>query len=382
MNNDKAFISLLTSFLNSNKPELEEAPDWSYIYNLANIHNVLAIIAHEASLLPNELRPDGKIMSMFKQQLGYTIIEFDKRSKAKEFITKILDENNIEFILLKGAVLSDCYPVPEYRTSGDIDIVIRNDALEKCRTITDKLSEDGIITYSVTGHQYEISINYNGCNIEIHTDKDLHNSYFENIFALAEQNKNEYKLDDTLHLAYVICHIAKHFRHQGAGIRMFMDIDVLARRLSNNNDNAINDVIEICKKSGYEKFANACLSICKVWFGTPVSIDYDIRNDERLTALFENEVITAGTFGNANMSDIDYYAKSGLMYYLFPSINQMRLRYKFLEKHSFLLPAAWIMRIFEGFFKRNNNSISTVKTIIKPNKNTKEYIELINELNI
>lgn len=389
MNNDKVFISLLSSFLNSNNPVLDEVPDWKYIYNLSNINNVIAIIAHEISLLQDEYKPNKEILSVFKQQLGYTVIEFDKKCRAKEFITKTLSENEIDYMLIKGAVLSDYYPAPEYRTSGDIDVIIKNDSLEKCRQIFDKFLESGTVKYNNTGHQYEISLDYDGYNIEIHTDKDLDNQYFENIFSLSKKSGYESKLNDTNHLAYVICHIAKHFRHYGAGIRMFMDIDVLSRR----GDCNIEKVIDICKKSGYEKFAKACLSMCKIWFNSPININYDIRNDERLRELFENEVINAGTFGEANKSGPDYYTISGstkirnqkirgLLYYLFPSINQMSLKYKLLKKHKYLLPVAWIMRIFAGFFKRKKNSMSTVSNIMNPEQNTKDYLELIKELNI
>ena len=47
MDTTEYFIYLLSCHLNSDKPRGEKRLDWQQIYNLADKHNVTAIIAHE-----------------------------------------------------------------------------------------------------------------------------------------------------------------------------------------------------------------------------------------------------------------------------------------------------------------------------------------------
>lgn len=383
------FISLLSSYLNSVPPNTPKNINWDEIYKLADIHNVTAIIAKEISNLPNEHRPDKQLYSKFRQLLGYTLINYEDKTKAIEFIRNVFIANKIDFMFIKGAVLSELHPIKEFRTSGDIDVVIKQSDFDKVKNVFS--IQD--IEVSETGDINEFAFNYNAIHIEIHTTNGLDNDYFKNIFDMSDNTGNEFLLTDTLHLVYVICHIAKHFNSFGAGVRMFMDLDVLSRNIGEDN---LNIALSICKELGLETLTSASLSLCKNWFNTPIEIDYDINDNNSLKNIFENEVISAGTFGKLNKTLSDFYLidgssrtadkkhfkLNGIISFLFPNINYMRLRYKFLNKSSLLLPLAWVLRFFEGLFKRHRHSKETLSSIVNTDNNTEEYLKLLQELGI
>lgn len=222
--NEKYFISLIKSHLNCTAPEVPDNVDWKEIYNLSAINNITAIIASEVQKLGKEHRPDNDTLSAFRQQLGYTLIDFEEKEKAVKAIGELLNRNKIEYIFVKGAIIKKYYPVRELRTSADTDIIIRHNELEKLKAIAEK-AEISIGTRNTSG----FTINIFNQNIEIHGTNDYDNEYFRDIFDICSKGKYECVLDNYNHLLYVLCHIIKHMNHCGAGIKMFMDIDVLIR---------------------------------------------------------------------------------------------------------------------------------------------------------
>ena len=391
--NSKYFVSLISAYLNGNAPKAETGIDWNEIYRLSKIHNVTAVIAYEAGLLQEAFRPEKEIYSILRQQLGYTVINYEEKLKAKKGISDFLDENNIDYMFIKGAILCNYYPIKEFRTSGDIDIIVRQSDFDKLKKAVFKAEEKQKFCRLQTGDKNEISLSYNNIHIEIHNTNGLDNDYFKNIFDISDHSGNEYFISDKLHLVYVICHIAKHFNYYGAGIRMFMDIDILARHL---DEETLLSALKICKQLGLDVFAKTCISICRYWFDTPINTDYDIHKNSEIREIFENEVLNFGTFGKNGKSLTDFYLIAGvsnstnkkayklkgIIRFIFPDIKYLKLRYSFLEKHEFLLPAAWVLRIGEGITKRNKHSKETLNAIVNSSKTSDDYIKLIKELDI
>ena len=66
----------------------------------------------------------------------------------------------------------------------------------------------------------------------------------------------------------------------------------------------------------------------------------------------------------------------------FPKIDIMRAKYGYLKNRPYLLPVAWISRIFSAAFKRTEHSKGTIKSIINTGKESEQYKKLLNELNI
>lgn len=382
-NNEKYFIALINSHLNNTAPPEPVDVDFNEIYRLANINNIIGIVSSEVSGIKDISSIDNGLLSKFRQQIGFTVINSAEKEASVSEITQILKENEIEYLFIKGEIIKRYYPTPALRVSADTDIIVRDNDLGKIKDI-------------LIGKNYKIfdekdvgfSAWINKKNVEFHSEKDYDNKYFESIFDLCTNDGLEYKIDDYNHLLYVLCHIIKHFKYCGAGIKMFMDVDVLIRHIDNFD---YDKFIKMCIDCGIESFSKITLSICNLLFNTPVKAEIDFEENIELKEMFEDEIINAGTFGFEKRDLGSFYAISSskdgeasksraMRQFLFPKKEQLQKRYSYLEDKPYLLPIAWGNRAFNGVFKRGKHSVDTINMITNSNDDT--YAKLLNELDI
>ncbi len=383
MTDNKAqFLYLLNCFLNGKIPDSKHY-DWQGIYKLSSIHNTTAIITQTAKLLPKECQPSGEIRSAFNQQLGLTLLDYDKKCSAIDKIKTILNANAIDYIIVKGAVLSDFYSIPQLRTSGDIDVILRSNAFDDNIAA---LMNQGINL--IHDDYYTKTFEISDCNIEMHRDADVDNKYFDDIFSLCRVSGCEYSLDDYHHLLYIVCHLCKHLAYTGAGVRMLADIDVLVRHIDNFDEAKF---LALCQSAGIEYTAKIILTLCNLWFDTPIASK--IQLDENTLHMFVRVMLDGGVFG-LEQSNLGGYlvAKNShgrlgafgkimaLFKWVFPSAEYVRTYYDYSRKHRFLIPLAYLNRIFDAVFKRRKHTAKTTAQIFQSNELPMIQSELINTI--
>lgn len=383
--NEKDFIELLSSFLNSSNPN-GTSFDWQELLNLSKINNVVGIIAHQIKLLPKSCCSNEKIKQEFNRYLAASIFKYDTKEEVVKIIKDIFNSNQIDFILVKGAVIKDYYPVPELRTSGDIDVIVREEQFEKVYDVFNNANCE-ILTYL----PFVIEAQIDDVTVEIHKGADVFGNYFDNIFALAEKNGCEYYLDNYQQMLYVFLHLIKHLRSNGAGIRMLMDIDVCVRGINNFDEIKF---LNMCKNAGVEQCGNAIFSLCKNWFDTPINSYYTLENE--FVDLMAKGFLYNGTFGFEQKGYGGFYlsraskdGKIGLkeqlyafLRLMFPSLKILRTTFNYLDKYPFLLPFAYIHRFFIGVFKRGKHSLKTFDEIKNPDSSSKIVSMIQAELKI
>lgn len=388
--NEKYFVLLIASYLNQEEPPTAgNKIDWEEIYRLSAIHNVAAITANQILQLKGSSLPNDELLSKFRQQIGYTVIDAAEKEETVAFIKDLLCNAGIDFLFVKGAVLKQYYPIPEFRTGSDTDVIIRNEDIKKCAQVF--CAKNCVVkTESTNG----FSVLYKKQHIEIHGTQDYDHAFFADIFDMCTKNGNEYRLKAEYHLLYVLCHIIKHFKNCGAGIKMFMDIDVLLRR-EKELDIAL--FWNLCTKLNIETFAKASFALCHYWFKTPIKRETDVKLDPQLKELFETEILNSGNFG-FNARDLgDFYinkaiGKSGknganakiraIFKMLFPLKKYLEDKYGYVKKRPYLLPLAWISRLCAAVFKRSAHSASTIRSILHTGTDAEQYKKLLNELGI
>lgn len=202
-------------------------------------------------------------------------------------------------------------------------------------------------------------------------------------------------MDDETHLLYILCHIAKHLNLTGAGVRMFMDVDVIIRHMKDNF--SYDSFSKRCKALNIEVFTKTVFSLCKKWFDTPICPEYLTNSNDELTSLFENIIIEGGSFGFTARNLSDYYMHKGIAkggkngaiaklnavkFMLFPKKEYLKNNFEYAMNHPILIPLAWAHRIFIGIFKHTSNSKNTISGILKSDAGAAEYKKLLTELDI
>lgn len=386
----KYFINILSSFLNNKSPATPDHIDWEELYKIANIHSLTAIAANQIMLLPAEKQPPKNILTKFKQQLGYTLISYNNKDKIVSRISSTFENNKIPFIFVKGTCLRELYPIKELRTSGDIDIYVKNKDFAVGRQLLIDLGYNLIID-NTNICEYEIGKEL----IELHSESDYDNIYFCNIFEHADKiTPYEYRLNLEEHLLFVLMHIAKHMGSYGAGVRMFMDIDVIIRKIDNFN---YDKFIKKCEENNISVLAKTAFSLCNLWFNTPVKSEHNFYTDSNFNTSFISTVIDGGSFGYQTRNTGDYYISNNIssngeinfttkvkaiLQMFFPKKELLQNQFKYYKKHPVLLPIAWIHKIINGICKNSKHSWSTINRIAKADSSAADYAELIKELEL
>ncbi len=367
------FICLIKNFLRQLNTDCEQCKnyEWKNIFELSQKHSVSGIIVSQILNFSDKSFLSEEFISYSKQVLCKTVQEYEIKKEMVNDISEILSKSEIRHIFIKGTAIKELYPQPELRTSGDIDIYVKADDFETAEKVFENNNFKKVLKRS------DVSVFVkNSQEIELHSKIKSKIPDDKSIFEYCETaNGFSYFPLKYFHFAYVVSHLAKHLAQGGAGVRMFMDIDVLYGCL---NAEEKKKAFEILKKLNLYKTATALLNMCRVWFDTP--IEDELKNDdEKLFEKMSRIVLEGGTFGFESGKAGKVYLQNSigksdrvsvftrlkaLKKLFFPSVSYLKSIYGFCEKNPILVPAAWFYRLFCAVFKRGNHSKNTIKEIL------------------
>lgn len=385
--NEKDFINLISSFLNSSTPEVRDY-NWKEIFNYAYINHIVGVISSQMLSLPSDA-VDKNARVHYKKYLAKSVVDYEERKKAKEYIISFMSDNNFDFMFVKGVAIRDYYPIPELRTSGDIDVIVRENQFEK---IYDVLN--GLKCSSLVYLPFVIEVEINGITVEIHKGADVFGNYFDDcIFDVADNEGNYYTLDMYYQLLYVLLHLVRHLQATGAGIRMLMDIDVCIRAIDNFD---MQKFLAMCNDAGVGYCAEVILSLCKLWFNTPVNTSINLENNQEMVDVFASGFLNGGTFGfkNNNYSGVYLSMSSAsgnfgvkekmkaFLHWLFPPVDIIKEMFFYANKYPFLIPFAYFHRFVNGALRNKKNTATTIKGIANPNSASISISKILSELKL
>ena len=259
------------------------------------------------------------------------------QNDALQKIGRALEGEQIPYIPLKGAVLRQLYPVPELRTSCDIDVLVKEDDVEEAVAAIENATD--IVKKKRNYH--DISM----VNSQIHLE--LHFSILENmenidkllshVWDYAVQNEgSRYKLTPEFQIFHIAAHMSYHMVHGGLGIRPFLDLWLLRTKTEYNEDT----VRRMCSGCSILTFYEKCCNLVDAWMtGNPVP--------ENLTA-FEDYALDGGVFGNKeNALASKQREYRGISYYfhrVFMSRALLETEYPELKEKPYLVPICQMKR--------------------------------------
>ena len=292
------------------------------------------------------------------------LIRINHQFKEFRRISKAFDENQIDYLPLKGLTINKLFPKPEYRCMGDLDIMIRMEQYEKIIPIMQSLGFE---------HKHESDHELvwftKNCYVELHKrlipsyNKDYYAFYGDGFTLASISEGTRYELSSNDEFIYLFTHFAKHYRDGGIGCRHIIDLWVYRRACPDLDETYISNQLKELQL--YDFYKNIC-QLIRVWFE-------DASYDER-TAFIENYIFESGSWGtllNHNLSyavkhskkheDITEYKKKEKWEVLFPNMDQMKKIYPFLPKAPFLLPIFWVHRWFAVLLFRRKNIKQRIK---------------------
>jgi len=299
---------------------------------------------------------------------------FTKRAYAMQQLMKKFEECQISCLLMKGYLIRQYYPVPELRTFGDIDFLVKPEDRERSHELMTKLgyelSESGSAVWS-----YKKGFEYYEIHTHILSDISNLNSefvkYLDDVWNYTMPYDGEYifQLSPEFHFIYQFLHMCKHFAYNGAGVRMFLDLVLMVKNGPALNVNYISSEL---KTLGIYTFACSVSELCRKWFNVKMPINYENPLDDTSYYELSDYILSGGVFGfngrDAGMPILrteyckgDSSNKSAIFktkwQFFFPSYSQMKEAYPFLDGKRFLLPVGWIVRIVKNIYSGHFNRV-------------------------
>ncbi len=347
-------IGIIKADLTGGEYSLPVNCDYRKLFSLAQKHKVTPLIAQR--ILNSENAPENA-KSAFKKELFKNSMRYEAQLKEKDQLSEVFADNKIHFCFLKGHKVAKFYNEPEKRFMLDSDIYVEKDKFE----LAEEIIKSRGYSLNTFGDDKDVGyIKQPFLNIEIHKelkyDYDKGYSYYKAAFNRLTGAENEYELNMTNEdfYVYILSHCAHHFESGGTGIRSVLDHYFLTKKLLPVCDpDKIKDGLE---QTGLTLFNQRMTELSEHWFG-------DARGSEiiKTTAEF---ILLSGVFGsqiNSYLSEItrNDNEKSKVYYFLrrlFPSLSQMKFRYKILCKLPFLLPIFWGVRLIAFTLEKSNKT--------------------------
>ena len=263
------------------------------------------------------------------------------------------------------------------RTSCDIDILIRQNKLEKAISA---LKKAGFEVIGDRGY-HDVSLLLDDANLELHfsicEDIDYIDPLLKKVWDYTVRDgEYRYLLTNDFFTYHHIAHMLYHFLTGGCGFRTFLDLWVL-RRAGFFDEN---EVYEFCEKAKISVFYRSVIEATEVWF--------EGKEDNDLIDRIKKYVSAGGIYGNFSNNAAVYTTMSGgkmkfVFNLAFPNIQKMRLLYPELNKYPILLPVCYVRRVIKKVFGGDDRPLQKIEIVKKQDSNLiKSVSDLLSDLEI
>lgn len=375
------------------KQEAVSPEQMAQLLTLAQEHHVLPMILDAVYSCPAAAAMDGVLLTSCRRSTIQSVL--NQEMKTQEFLelSRHLRKAGVKPLVVKGIICRNLYPKPDYRYSGDEDVLCGDAQFKACHK---GMIEFGMEPVGTNMDSYEVPYHKpdGALYIELHKSLFARNSdifgdcnrYFDDAFSRAVeveiQGQNVDTLSFTDHMLYLILHAFKHFLHSGFGIRQVCDMILFANAYGSQIDWRY--VFEKTRGIRAEKFAAALFQIGEKYLVfSPEKACYPhfwrkIQVDEQGLLL---DLLTGGIYGSSDRSRVHssnmtlnaveadkHGKKSGgnLLKTIFPPAKSLENRYPYLHRMPFLLPVAWVGRIVgyarESVFEPNSAAAQVIRT--------------------
>ena len=354
-----------------------EIPDgviFDSVYKLAVRHDIVNLAYCSIKMLEN--KPESDLMKKWDALHNEGIIRDLNQKFARDELTEALETAGIHNTEVQGTVIKPLYPLPEYRTMSDIDIIVEPEKLSRVYSILEELG------YKCSYFRdYDINAERKpNINVEIHTSFFAVDSDFCGVLGdpFADKSEGSYHVTmnrDTVYL-YNILHTAKHYFFAGCGIRRILDIYFLNREYADVATKP--GTRALFTALGIADFVRDASELAECWFGEKE------RNPRTELCEMADIIIGAGVHGTGRrklMNQLEKNAKKGtnvnfyVLRRVFPEKWKMYQRYPVLKRYPVLWPFCWSHRLFYALIKKRSAiriEIDTIRDAFSHRKNKKD----------
>ena len=341
------------------------------LFSVAKKHDVAHLIAY--ALEQNGFSFECEEWRLLLKEKEQAVLRYEMINGDINEISNLFESERIDYMMLKGAVLRSYYPQPWMRTSCDIDILVKEESLDRA---TNALVEKLSYKTDYEKHYHDVSLfSPFGMHLELHHNINETIEEYDKILTRvwqfsykAEKNCYKHFQSNEFLVFHLMAHMAYHFVSGGCGIRSVMDMWVIKNSLE-LDENALTTLLH---QSKLLKFYNRIMELADYWFeGNKQPIE--------LVQEMEKYILLGGAYGTKAQSAVSKQAKSGgkfkyIWSRIFMPYKNLAVLYPIIKKHKILTPFCQIARWFSAIFKRKK-VLKEIKIVSAVNKEQLKGLE-------
>lgn len=323
--------------------------------------------------------------------------EYYRRFMLARNIMFVLEGGGIEACLLKGADLAEFYPVPEYRTSSDVDILLK-DALKLDESVR-LLCKNGYTKKDEVCSPHHVVLESSAGDIaELHSllmrpfDNERVNRKIAKIFSKENMifpKKNIMGCDintlpESEKAFYMLIHMLEHYLTTGFGVRLLCDWTLFWQDEGSLKYTA--EYKNYIAECGMKTFSDMITFICVKYLGLDINkallfTDENLWEDssfEEKSLLLLKDILASGRFGEENAASLVSSTSSSLWGLFKEFHHQTKVNYPRASKCFVVWPILWVLSFFS--FVVNNKKKRGVSTalVIRTAKRRAKLTEAMN----
>ena len=343
-NTQSALLELIKSSLFGISPELPEGTDFEAVFEEAKAQTVIALAA---PVVPNNSA------ARWQEPVAQNMAHYMRSLFEQTNLIKLFESNNIPLVILKGFAAAVYYPMPQYRTMGDIDFLVLEEDFDKAYCL---LKNNG----------YTFEGNHKDCRDYTFTKGEvvfeLHRRYSDKEYDIEDILVNGMKhpiskkisgytfpaLPEYENGLVLLDHIRHHLT-RGLGLRQIIDWTMFANSVL-SDENYEKNFSPLLKRAGLETFCKVVTKMCKTQLFLPESVTWcDDADIATANQLFE-KVMLSGNFGRKTPYQYKYVSEAAKKISkngFFKTLQVVGVKnFDICKKNKFFRAFAWLFQLF------------------------------------
>ncbi len=364
---ERYLLALLKSILHEElPPEKPENCSFEQVFVLAKRHSVANMAYYAIQKLKQ--KPDAALLCEWKEVYEKALVKDVIQQNELALIEQALEQQRIAFVPLKGVAMKKLYPRCDMRMMSDIDVLVAPEDTHRVQAVLLSLGYEAD-RFGVGNH--DVYFKRPVMNVEVHHAlfdrmREQFVTYFADFFDRAqtvEGKQYQRRFSEEDFFLFLFCHLVKHYRDGGTGIRSVMDLWVYLQA----KGDVLNWTVVSAEldKLGLNTFLSHMMRLSKIWFG-----------GEETSTLYEEMgayVLANGTYGTMQNKQLNAVAQYGgnansakwkhLFRLFFPKLTNMQMWFPTLERYPVLLPFYYVFRGLRIVFCRREKFVKISQTI-------------------
>ena len=250
--------------------------DWNHVFTFLREHAVIPFAWHAIRKTPAYSRAvPAEIQARMRSIVLNGVFANECLMEAQDGIIRLFGENGIPCAVLKGSSVAANYPRPELRALGDIDLLVRPDALDVARDLL--IKEGYALEKREKAHDFHISFRKNNVLVELHfavshipdaKRAECVDELMEDALDGVLWRPAEPYVFPTLSPAHqavsLLLHMERHWVDEGIGLRQLMDWHTFVH---SNDEKTWREIMAALERCRLSRLAAVFTAVCVSYLG-------------------------------------------------------------------------------------------------------------------